>query len=188
MIAYLIGKIKDINNNSLTLLIGGVGYLIFVPKNTLENIELNQEYEFFIYTKVREDEISLFGFQTKEESNFFYDLISVNGIGPKSALEILNSPIDQVKTAILQENPKYLSQVPGIGKKTAERIIVELKNKVQPKQIEKISNTDEILINEAISALTNLGYQRYEINRVLKTLPTKVTAAEEIITFFLKNV
>jgi Holliday junction DNA helicase RuvA len=188
MIAYLQGEILQKNKQSVILLTGQIGYEVFVSKPLLEQLEKGQKQEFFIYTKVREDEISLFGFGSTEEMDFFKDLISVNGIGPKIALEILSNNIDQTKNAILQENAAFLSKIPGIGKKTAERIIVELKNKVQPNTLSEPPNDLETRFEEVVEALGNLGYQRGEIFKVLKSIPENISSTEEIITFFLKNV
>ena len=188
MIAYLQGEILKKNKQSIILLTGQIGYEVFVNKSILEKLSLKQNLELFIYTKVREDEISLFGFPNSEELDFFQDLISVNGIGPKIALEILTQNINQTKNAILQENISYLSQIPGIGKKTAERLILELKNKVQPSELTPLQNNLETQFDEVISALSTLGYQRGEIIRVLKNKPETIQSQEEIVTYFLQNV
>ena len=188
MIAYLKGKIIQKNKQSLVLANEFIGYEVHISKPLHEQSELGKELELFIYTKVREDEISLFGFADTDEMQFFKDLISVNGIGPKIGLEILSNNIEQTKTAIIQENAAFLSKIPGIGKKTAERLIVELKNKVTPKNISNLPTALESQFEEVVGALSSLGYQRGEIYRVLKTVPEDVTSNEEIITFFLRHI
>ena len=188
MIAYLQGKILQKNKQSIILLTGQIGYEVFVSKLRIEELAKGKNIELFIYTKVREDEITLFGFETIEQIDFFKDLISVNGIGPKIALEILSNNIDQTKNAIMLENTAFLSKIPGIGKKTAERIIVELKNKVQPGELSALPEDLETKFEEVLGALSNLGYQRGEIFKILKNLPKEITSSEEIITYFLKHV
>jgi len=119
MIAYLKGKIIQKNKQSLVIANDFIGYEAHVSKPLHEQSEIGQTLELYIYTKVREDEISLYGFADTDEMQFFKDLISVNGIGPKIALEILSNNIEQIKTAIIQENVAFLSKIPGIGKKTS---------------------------------------------------------------------
>lgn len=188
MIGYLKGEIINKQKQSVTILCGAVGYEVALTGRQFDTVEKGQDLELFIYTKVREDEISLFGFQSENDLEFFKQLISVNGVGPKTALEILATDSDKVKNAIAQENAAFLSKVPGIGKKTAERIIVELKNKVMPEKFETLNPSLDTQLEEVTAALSNLGYQRSEINRVLKKAPVEITDAEELITYFLKNV
>ncbi len=188
MIAYIKGKIIQKNKQSLVIANEFIGYEVFVSKPLYEKSDLGKNLELFIYTKVREDEISLFGFADTDEMQFFKDLISVNGIGPKIGLEILSNNIEQTKTAIIQENAAFLSRIPGIGKKTAERLIVELKNKVTPADISHLPPSLETQFEEVVGALSSLGYQRGEIFKVLKTVPADITSNEEIITFFLRNI
>lgn len=190
MIAYLSGKTLKVQEKSLILDVSGVGYLIHCSGPTLEKISVDEPSELFIFTKVREDDISLFGFETTEELNFFKLLISVNGVGAKTALDIMSQNLDDVKSAIAGNDTTYLSKIPGIGKKTAERIIVDLKSKIDFIPLQRDHNTvlpsnDD---NEAVDALINLGYQKYEILRVLKKLPSDITITEEVITYFLRNV
>lgn len=188
MIAYLNGKIIQKNKQSLTVANEFIGYAVQVSKPLHEKSVLGKSIELFIYTKVREDEISLFGFASQDEMDFFQDLITVNGIGPKIALEILSQNIEQVKTAIIQENVAFLSKVPGIGKKTAERLIVELKSKVVPKDLVSLSTDLENQFEEVIEALGSLGYQRGEIVKILKTVPADMASTEEIITYSLRHI
>ncbi len=188
MIAYLKGKIIHKDLSSIIVENNGIGYLVNLPKTLQEKAQLNSTDSFFIYTKVREDDISLFGFASSEELDFFKTLISVNGIGPKTALEILSNDSNQIKNAIVQENAAFLSKIPGIGRKSAERLIVELKNKVQPSELQIISDSLEAKLEEVMSALIGLGYQRSEIYRVIKAAPAELTESEELITFFLKNI
>jgi Holliday junction DNA helicase RuvA len=189
MIGYLKGTILKKNGKSIILDTGGVGYVINVPAPTADKCFENDAAEFYIHTKVREDDLSLFGFETFEELEFFKTLINVNGVGPKTALEILSLNPDKTKAAILSGDVAFLCKIPGIGKKTAERIIVELKNKIEWADTLRLhANLEENVNNEAIEALLGLGYQRFEIIKVLNKLPETVKKTEEIITYFLKNI
>lgn len=188
MIAYLKGQIIYKNKNSIILLSNSIGYEVHLTGRLIDPLEINQEAEFYIYTKVREDELSLFGFASPAELDFFKSLISVNGVGPKTALEILSVDADLVKSAIIQENASYLSKIPGIGKKTAERIILELKNKISPELNKSLPNTIDQQFEEVISALSSLGYQRGEILKVLKDTPQTLSTTEEMVTYFLQNI
>ncbi len=191
MIAYLKGLIINKNQQSIILSTGAIGYEVFLPKNKLEKIAENSHKEFFIYTKVREDEISLYGFESLIELNFFKLLLEVNGVGPKMAMEILSHDLNQTQTAILQKNSSFLSKIPGIGKKTAERIILELQNKVIPTEIAILQNTETAAteqMEEATLALINLGYNRYQINRIFQKLTdSEQLSTEDLITHFLRH-
>ncbi len=188
MISYLKGEIISKHKQSVTLLCGAVGYETFLSSTILSEMEIGQSAELYIYTRVREDEITLYGFTKTGDLEFFKLLIGVNGVGPKTALEIMSVDANQIKNAILQENLALLTKTPGIGKKTAERIILELKNKVQPDSLIELPASLEQRFDEVVTALTTLGYQRGEIYRVLKTAPPEMVSSEEIVTFFLKNV
>jgi len=190
MIGYLKGKLIHKTENLLTINVSDIGYNVFVNEKTSNLFQLNQTLELFIYTKVREDEISLFGFERSDILDFFKQLISVNGIGPKSALEIVNNDIESVKNAIVQEDKVFLSKVPGIGKKTAEKIILELKSKININPNYKPSTKtkeESNQVEDAINALLSLGFNRAKINIGIKDIPQNLTSTEEIITYFLKN-
>lgn len=188
MIGYLQGQIIAKQKNTITLLCGAVGYELHLINLLLETLNIGQEKAFFIHTKVREDDISLFGFEKQSQLDFFRLVLGVNGVGPKTALEILNSDMDKVKNAIMQENLAFLAKVPGIGKKTAERIILDLKGKVQPESYQELTLQQDRDLEETIAALIGLGYQRSEVYRVLKASPDELATTEEKITFFLRNV
>lgn len=187
MISYLKGKILHKNGQQITLAGENIGYEVNVTSRLAETLETNQIMELYIHTKVREDNISLYGFQTSEELNLFKNLISISGVGPKSALEILSGHPDQIKSAIVQKNIAYLSKIPGIGKKTAERICIDLQNKITALTPDEFTSIDENSFDEVITALLGLGYQKYEIKRFLSKLPENKTSSEEIITHFLQT-
>lgn len=188
MIGFLTGQVISKQKNTITLLAGQIGYEIHLSSSLWETTETGTALELFIHTKVREDDISLYGFAKASDLEFFRLLLGVNGVGPKTALEILSNDINQIKNAILQENAAFLSKVPGIGKKTAERIILDLKGKVEPDSLQEIPAGLDQKLEEVIDALMGLGYQRGEIYRVFKNTTVELSTTEEMITFFLKNV
>jgi Holliday junction DNA helicase RuvA len=188
MIGYLTGEIIGKHKQSVTILCGPVGYEVHVSTPLLETLQLNQKTALHIFTRVREDEITLYGFEKAADLDFFKLLISVNGVGPKTGLEIMSADSNQIKNAIQQENLVILSHIPGIGKKTAERIIIELRGKVQPENYQEIPASLEQKFDDVLAALMSLGYQRGEIYRVLKEAPAEISSTEEMVKFFLKNV
>ena len=191
LIAYLQGTVQKKLEKTIIINTGNVGYLVHVIPPVLEKIQEKETLELFIYTKVREDDISLYGFETHHELGFFQTVLSVNGIGPKLALEILSQNPVKVKTAILKGDVTALSKIPGIGKKTAERMIVELKSKVDMADLD-LERVHAPLTQEpneeAIEALIGLGYQRYEVLKVLRNITTEMKTTEEFITYFLRNI
>ena len=191
MIAYLKGQILKKTEKGIILDTGNVGYLVSLPANLLSSTEESAQAEFFIHSHIREDAFDLYGFENYSQLTFFKTLISVSGIGPKSGLEILSNDTDKIKAAILNEDVDYLCKIPGIGQKTAKRIILELKNKIEietPDSLGKNYKSYESGINnDVLEALLKLGYQRHHINQTLRNLPKEMKEAEEIITYFLKN-
>jgi holliday junction DNA helicase RuvA len=191
LIAYLAGTIRKKLTKAVIIDTGSIGYLVNLPAPLLEKTVEKAGAEFFIHTKVREDDISLYGFDTISGLEFFKTLLNVNGIGPKLAMEIMGQNPEKVKAALLSGDLLYLTKIPGIGKKTAERLVVELKGKIDWADID-ISRThaelEKTVSEDAINALMGLGYQRFEIIRILKDMPEKNAKIEDFITYFLQNV
>lgn len=189
MIAYLSGKIIAKFEKATILDTGKIGYLVNLNTAALEKLENGQETELYIHTNVREDDISLFGFQSLDELNFFKKLINIPGIGPKTAMEILNVPLDKLKAAIFHEDVAALTKIPGIGKKSAERIVLEMKNKVSMEDLvdREYQGLGKKIDNDAMEALMKLGYDRYTITKTFKDLPKEISTSEEIIKFFLQH-
>jgi Holliday junction DNA helicase RuvA len=159
MIGYLKGKIISLKPTKILLDVNGVGYTVNISITTFENISEKEEVSLFIFTNVKEDSISLFGFYTEAEKEMFELLISISGIGPKTALGLLSGiTVDSLKSAIMEGNVGRIVSVPGIGKKTAERLILELKSKVGEIREEGGKVLPPTVKNEAIAALTTLGY------------------------------
>ena len=158
MIGYLSGKIISSKPTRITLDVNGVGYVVNISINTFEKINDKSSASLFIYTSVKEDSISLFGFYTESEKEMFELLISVNGVGPKSALSILSGiQVDDLRQAINSGDISRIVLIPGIGRKTAERLVLELKTKVEGLSVSGATEAASIK-NEAIAALTTLGY------------------------------
>ncbi|MBI5755135.1 Holliday junction branch migration protein RuvA [Candidatus Peregrinibacteria bacterium] len=191
MIAYLKGTILHKNDRSLILETNGVGYEVFTTTNILAETATGTETDFFIHTQVREDEISLYGFPKYEELRFFKLLLTVNGIGPKMGMEIMSAPIFIVQKAILDNEPALLTKIKGLGKKTAERLILELKNKISQLTFENRGSARPLerqIDQDAIDALIGLGYSQYQILKVLREMPDEPAKTEDVIRYFLQKV
>lgn len=187
MIAYLNGNVQKNLNDSLIITSNGVGYLVFANQQILAEHEEQDTIELYIHTAVKEDDIKLFGFKTLEELKLFKLLITVSGVGPKTGLEILNNPINSIKYAISNGDAALIVQTKGIGKKTAERIIIDLKEKVIPVDKPEEYSAQGEIDNDAVKALMNLGYRRHQIVQTLKNIPEEIKDTEEIIRHFLQN-
>ncbi len=181
MIAYLSGKVLEKNANSVIVDVGGVGYEVIVPLTTFYKLgEVGSEVSLRIYTYIREDALQLYGFMTEAEKQLFLKLIAVQGISTKSGISILSSmSVDEIVQAILSKDIVKLSTIPGVGKKIAERLIVELQDKLRsfdlatPLDSEdgsvKASQSKTISVyQDALSALINLGYNRQIAENTLK--------------------
>lgn len=195
MISYIIGEIKYIGEDIFVIENNNIGYLINSSFNTIKTLEINNEFKIFTKMNVREDDISLFGFSSKDELEVFELLISVSTIGPKNAIAVLSTlNVDKIKLAIVNNDIDTLTKAKGIGKKTASRIILELIDKVKKMAINEdltISDTKIVGSNNEIDvareALINLGYQRNSIDKVLTTLKDTDLSLEQIIKEALKR-
>ena len=190
MIGYLKGKIISYKPTNIILDVNSVGYDIKISINTFEKLNEKEVVSFHIYTNVKEDSITLYGFHSEAEKNMFELLISISGVGPKSALSLLSGiSTDDLKQAIITNNIERIVAVPGIGRKTAERLILELKNKVKDIKEEGITPTKPSAQKEAISALTTLGYNlassEKAVNKILSDTPE--CSLEELIKRSLKE-
>ena len=171
MIGYLKGKIISSKPTKILLDVNGVGYLVNISINTFEKISDKEFVSLYIYTSVKEDSITLFGFFSESEKEMFELLISVNGIGPKLALSILSGiQVSELKNAIQTENSSRIVAIPGIGRKTAERLLLELKTKIDRIEEEGSAEIPFSLRNEAISALTTLGYNQKIAEKAVRDL------------------
>lgn len=186
MIAKLTGKIEYLRDKWIIVDVAGVGYKVFLTDFTLGKIAGADEGSFFIYTYVREDILALYGFISLEEKEMFELLISISGIGPKAAVGILSiaDPVS-IRAAILNNDPTILTKVSGVGKKTAERVILELQNKVadMPMGERKEVAAD----SDTIEALMSMGYNAFQAREALKLIPKDINTIEEKIKFALKE-
>jgi len=179
MIAYLSGKLFEKEANLIIVDVGGVGYEVIIPLSTFYDLgEIGEDVSLRIYTHVREDLFQLFGFKTVRERELFLLLITVSGIGPKSAITALSGmSADEIIGAIRQNNLARLNSIPGVGKKTAERLVIELRDKIaklsalssEEMKAEGIPQTSgDDVYDDAISALVNLGYHVNSAEKALK--------------------
>ena len=200
VISYVKGSLEERFEDSVVVEAGGIGYRIFVPTSVLESLPKNGDtVKIYTYFSVREDAMSLFGFLSRQDLEMFRQLIGVNGVGPKSALGILSAlRPDALRLAVISGDAKAISKAPGVGSKTAQRIILDLKDKVKADDIldgfaEPISgNTESSVVGdvgkEAIEALTALGYSASEASGVVKKVTiTESMTAEDVLKAALKH-
>ena len=196
MIGFLRGQVAALKADYCLLDVNGVGYRVFVAGSTRNKLRLKEEAQLFTYMNVYQDGITLYGFASEEEYDIFQLLIGVSGIGPKVALGILSAiTVESLCKAIQNKQATVLTKLPGIGKKSAERLILELKDKVAfaaDDDVEEILTLDlegptgDDMMSEAQAALVALGYSQAEIAPVLKKA-TKCKTTEEVIKLALKQ-
>ncbi len=185
MIEFIIGNIVDVHEDFTIIQNNNMGYKVFCSTNSLKELEIGKKDQ-MIYTQlnVRDDGLFLFGFVTREEMDMFNLLLRVSKIGPKTGIGVLSALTpNQLKIAIMNKDIPTLCKAPGIGKKTAERIILELKDKIDINielEIENI-NTISSGYNEALEALISLGYSRYEVEKNIRNLDIDKMEVEDII-------
>ncbi len=194
MIAFLVGTIEQKFENTLLLDVNGVGYELMVSNTTLLSLPMEKEVvKVLTYLQVKEDGVALYGFATEEEKAMFMKLISVSGIGPKMAIGILSGlRLSDLIVAIINDDSNLLSKVKGLGKKSAERICLELKDKVSASGLEigtetMSQNYNETALNDAVDTLIHLGINKNEAYRLARSKATAETTAEEIILAVLKD-
>ena len=198
MFSYIKGTIEAKTQNYIVLETGGIGYKIFMSQTAIEKLEdLGTKKKIYTYLRVREDDVSIYGFITEEELRMFELLLGVSGVGAKTALTMLAvCEPSEFALAVISEDVKALTGIPGIGPKSAKRIILELKDKIKKEQeVKAIKDTienkasskiqiaiqNDEKVKEAISALQVLGYNRKEIEKAFGKLPTIEMSTEELI-------
>ncbi len=182
MYEYIQGKLIDIENEIAIIDVAGIGYQILIPQNGPHTTTtIGDTIKLFTSLVVREDSQRLFGFPTREMRSFFLTLSSVSGIGPKTALTILSTfELTHLQYAIFHSDIKVLTKIPGIGKRTAERLTLELKDKM-PKNIAlDTEETTSSTYLDALSALTNLGYSSHKSKATLDTIFKKDSTSKEL--------
>ena len=198
MIGFVQGKVDTISEDNVVIDTGAIGYNVRISAKTAQELPgIGQEVRLYTYTSVREDGISLFGFLSRDSLDIFKKIITVNGIGPKGGLAVLSvMSADELKFAIISGNAQAITKAPGIGKKTAERVILDLKDKisVEDTQIRKeISSYDGLpqtgkAQSEAVEALTALGYSATDALHAVRQIEhAEEMDVEAILKLALKN-
>lgn len=185
MISFLRGNIKDVINNKATIEVGGIGYEVRCTERECSKLskQVGQEVEIYTHYYLREDTAELYGFLDKKGKDMFVILIGISGIGPKGALNILNTaPLDILQRAIAEGDNSVLTKVSGIGSKIAQKIILELKNKFEGEWLSGDIRTD----SDVIEALEGLGYSKSQIHEVFKKISETVKSTEEKLKEALK--
>lgn len=189
MYAYIKGTLEDKSNTYIVVECMGIGYKIFMSNTSISNLgELGEKVKIYTHYYVREDNISLYGFLSNEELRMFELLLGVSGVGAKSAIAMLsNITPSSFALAVISNDIAKLTKIPGIGAKSAQRIVLELKDKLKNEQaIEKAESVkekikDDTILSEAIDALQILGYNRKEIDKAIEKIQTENMSTEDII-------
>ena len=193
MFAFISGIIEEKGNSIVVINSNGVGFELNVSDTTIYELpEVGERAKVYTYMAVREDAITLFGFATMEEKSAFLKLINVSGIGGKMAIAMLSAmPVADLVDAILTENIKMLSSIKGLGKKTAERVVLELRNAFDDLQISMLKPTRPVAntsaMEETIDTLVAMGLTRFDATKIVKDIAKPDMKTEEMIKFALKN-
>ena len=175
MIASITGKVQSKHTDSLILDIQGIGFDVTVTKSVLSEVEAGDIVFLHTYLVVREDMLALFGFRTVEEKQFFFFFLEAEGIGPRLAMAVLSTlSLDNIRTAVVSEQPEFFSRVPGIGKKTAQKIVIHLQGRISADagfDMRKATSTAE---DQVLEALVGLGYSIVEAQTAIQALPKDV--------------
>ena len=195
MFYYLNGTVAEIDINLAVIDCGGVGYAVNTTANTISHLKVNEKAKLYISESIKEDAFDLYGFATLQEKRCFEMLLTVSGIGPKAAQSILSSNTpESLALAIMNGNEKIITAAPGVGKKIAQRVILELKDKISKESVNVSAEMPAIITpadsgtrSDAIAALMVLGYSAPEINSVLSKNDVSGMSTEQIIKLVLKN-
>lgn len=200
MFSYIKGRIEDIDIDYIVVDNNNIGFKVMTSSNVISKVSLHEERTIFTYMNVREDDISLYGFLTKDEINAFKLLIGVSGIGPKGALAVMSTlTMDELRMAVIAGDHKSIAKANGIGPKTAQKVVIELKDKFKLEDVFGYTEVDEgglsegagdDIISDAVLALNALGYSEAESLRIVKKTALKGTynTVEDLIKASLKNI
>ena len=181
MIGLLRGKIEKLSEDQVIIMVGGVGYDVLASQALLTQIQLNEEVTVPIYTHVREDALQLFGFSNASEKSMFLSLNQISGIGPKMALKILGAASLRDLTLLIEKGDvAALSKLPRVGKKTAEQMVLALKGKLDLSFVETKDQLSLPVKDELVSALTNLGFKRAEVEFALTQVDESLSLQDAI--------
>ncbi|MDD2907900.1 MAG: Holliday junction branch migration protein RuvA [Candidatus Gracilibacteria bacterium] len=194
MISYITGKIIELDFTHTTILLNsGIGYEVGINELTYSKIALEEDVNFFIYHYKTENSENLFGFLDREEKRVFAELIKISGIGGKVAMQILSLGVERLVLAIKSEDNKTIESIKGVGKKMAEKIILELKDKDfaidfrKSENVIKANSIDSTLHSSIKSTLTAMGYNPKDIDTVLFNLPEGINETKDIIPYVIKS-
>ena len=189
MISSLKGEILTIGNNFVDIEVQDVGYLVWCGLNFLKKRTVGEKIKIYTYQSVSENDISLFGFETINEVNLFKMLISVSGVGPKSGAQIMGQvDSEEIIKAIGNADVGFFEKIKGIGKKTAQRIIIDLKSKIGGLGELDLTKDDEKAEDDLTLSLKQLGFERKEIEKVVAKLPTELITIEEKLEWCLSKI
>lgn len=198
MIAFIKGIVADITEDSVVLENNGIGYRIFTPSSVQAQLSGGREIKLHTYLNVREDAMNLYGFLTKDDLKVFKLLITVSGIGPKAGLAILSvMSANDLRYAVMAGDSKAIAKAPGVGSKTAQKVILELKDKLKLEDVFEVTEAAELsgaagehtdIINDAVMALAALGYSQTEAMKAVRRIEiTDSTSVEELLKSALKK-
>ena len=196
MIGFVEGIIEYIDVDKVVVNNNGVGYNVFMPASQIDTLNVDETVRVFTYLNVREDAMQLFGFLTRDDLEVFKLLITVNGIGPKGGLAVLSTiTTDDLRVAVISEDAKAISKAPGTGAKTAQKVIIELKDKLnledvlEPKLDANFQVNDNNSMSEAVMALVALGYSQADAYRAVKSIDNiEELDVENVIKMALKKI
>lgn len=199
MYAYMIGKVADVSEDNLVLEVGHIGYNIRIPGSVVPLLPpIGEQVKIYTYTSVREDALQLFGFLSKDDLEMYKLLIGVSGIGPKGGLALLSvMSADDVRLAVISQDAKAIAKAPGIGNKTAQRIILELKDRISLEDT-FVARENAAVVSaqasgfnqartEAVEALTALGYSASDALRAVKAVEQEDMDVEDLLKAALKK-
>jgi Holliday junction DNA helicase RuvA len=185
MFGHITGKIFEIKGTRAIVDVHGIGFNIHATPSYLSKLRVGQEANFWTHTAVRENSIELYGFENEEELHCFELLLTVSGVGPKSGLAIISiAGVKAIEKAVATNDTSSLVKISGIGKKTAEKIVLELNGKLGIAQKGESGASEDI---DVFEALKSLGYRERDIQEIMKTLPKNLTGANEKIKYALTN-
>ena len=187
MIGFLKGKVHSKFLGQITLLVGGVGYLVALTPSFFQKVQTEDSLEVFAYPHIKEDAFDLYGFKTQEEIDLFKLVMTVSGIGPKTALLVLDKGTSLVENAIRNADADFFTGIPRLGRKNAQKIIIELKNKLGGlKELDLSGESQENM--KAIEGLRSMGYTKQEALKAISEVPKEITKLEEKISYALRQI
>ena len=181
MIRLIIGTVEYMDDGGVVVIVQGIGYLVCVPARLLEKLRTGAETRLYTYHHIREDQQALYGFEDRSDLGFFRQLISVSGVGPKMALQVLSRfSAEEVKRAIVHGDMAVLTSISGVGRKTAERIIVDLKETVSMTGVELTAGVPANQTMHVLEALLALGYSKDEALPVIREIDQSLSLEEQV--------